>query len=233
MKYTRDSSIQKFMLHATHVLNYLEGTPEAQNVLVQYGFAIQKLPQGRQLLEQTKLLNRDYEELLQRQKYATEQFNEQWKTLSTLHQVHLQAARRCLQTELATLLNSRESSYTGRVVQIERFYTALLNNADYQSKMHGLSISTEELTRGQQMLTQLTITKDQQNRSQYNLNSLQQQKEAKSAEFKRWFSALTALARVAFQDQPAMRQMMRTNPIRTVSETKSPAADVNAVAVAA
>ena len=99
--------------------------------------------------------------------------------------------------------------------------------------MRGLSISSEELARGQQMLTQLTITKDQQNRSQYNLNSLQQQKEAKSAEFKRWFSALTALARVAFQDRPAMRQMMRTNPVRAVNETKSPTADINAVPVAA
>lgn len=224
MLYSKDSSIAKFLIHATHILNSLEQVPEALMLLERYGFSAQRLPEGKVQISQLQSISAELENCILQQKAATETFHAQWKELAAVHQVHLQAARRCLQTATPQLLTALPNSYAGWSAQVRQFYNVILSQPDYQAKLNGMSISTDELARASQWLDGLTANKDQQNLSQHQVRLFKQQRDAKLLELKRWMEALQAIARVAFRDQPALRTMLRPLRLRN-SNPRNPAAE--------
>ena len=222
MTNTKNSPTLNFLVQAAQVLTAIENTPQALNLLVRHGFAAQQLPEGRQMLEEAKSALLEAEDFSLDQKKATQQFNAEWKSLATVHQIHLQAARRCLAKEIPHLLRSRPQDFTGWVSEAQRFYAVILNKAEYLEKLNANSIPAEALVSANQRLAVLVSIKNQQNQSQYNTRSNTESKVMKIEEFKGWYGAMIALARVAFRGQPALRQILRTSTPRPISEIKLP-----------
>lgn len=221
MLYTRDSSKMKYVVHADHVVTYLESTPEAMTLLDQSGFSANRLPEGQGLIQQVQSAFEELDSFLMQQKAATEIFNAEWKKLAALHRVHLQAARGALRAELGHLVQTRPQGYAGWSAIVSRFYAALLNNPEYQAKLNQMSIASEELVRANQWLESLIANKNQQNQSYHNHRAIQQSFEEKFLALKRWFDGLMALARVAFRHDPVLRQMVRPLPTRLSKEARA------------
>lgn len=221
MLYTRDSSKMKYVVHADHVLTYLSETPAALTLLEQSGFAAHRLPEGQALIDQVQSTFHGLDTFLLQQKAATEAFHEEWKKLKALHQVHLQAARRSLRSELAHLLQTRPQDYAGWFTLVGRFYAAVLENPDYQSRLNQMSIATDELVRANQWLESLVVSKDQQNQSYYKHRAIKQQLDEQFNALKHWFDGLMALARVAFRKDPVLRQMVRPLAPRLTKEERA------------
>ena len=57
MLYTNNSSNEKFLIHADHVINSLEGSAETASVMARYNYSAQQFAEGRQLLEQVQTVN--------------------------------------------------------------------------------------------------------------------------------------------------------------------------------
>lgn len=209
MLYTKDSSIIKFAAHVNHILTYLEASSEALALLGRHGFAADRLYEGRVMLEQLQSAINQLEQRAVGRKAATDGFHQEWSEFRKLHQVHLQAARRAFGREAEQILGRRPNNYMGWLTEVRSFYNVVLGNFELQAKLNALGISSEELQRASQRLDTMVSNKDQQNQRRHELGLIQQQRMASYLELKQWFLALSALARVAFRRQPAMRQMMR------------------------
>lgn len=202
------SSTAKFMIHANYVLDYLENAPEVSNELGRYGLAIHQLPEGRQKYEEVNRLILECETQAQAQKTMNDQFKNEWEQLASLHRVHLYAARQSLGDELQHILGPCRQSYAGWASDVGRFYGVILSNDSYTARLNRSSIPTEELLRAKQWLTSLVANKNQQSQNQQDLRLLQEQRDLKLKEFKRWFEVVGAAARAAFRYQPVMRQLV-------------------------
>lgn len=220
MPYTDNSSTVKFMMNAKKVLNSLENTPAAMNRLQRYGLTAEKLQEGRDLAQQAAQANLEYAELLIEQKRLGKQFNEEWKQLASLHQVHLNAARRCLASELDQLLGPRSHSYDEWVGQVQRFYAVILNKPAHLEKLNAMSVPTEALVRADQWLTTLIANKSEQTQGKTNVRLLHGERDRKLQEFKTWFDVILSTARSAFRDQPVLRQLVSARPTNSQNETK-------------
>lgn len=226
MLYTNNSSNEKFLIHADHVINSLEGSAEAASVMARYNYSAQHFAEGRQLLEQVNSANREYDALVRSQKNATAQFHAEWQKQDVIYQIQRQAAHRCLKNELGHILRSQQATYTGWIVDANRFYTEVLNNPEYLAKLNAVHVRSEELQLAQQAVAMLRASKSQQNQSQFSIRLMQQRKDSSLAEFKNWFAEMIGLARVAFRQQPSMLKLLRIMPSRLSSENKNePAAN--------
>ena len=204
MLYTNNSSNEKFLIHADHVINSLEGSAETASVMARYNYSAQQFAEGPQLLEQVISANREYDALVRSQKNATAQFHAEWQKQDVIYQIQRQAAHRCLKNELGHILRSQQATYTGWIVDVR----------------------SEELQLAQQAVAMLRASKDQQNQSQFSIRLMQQRKDSSLAEFKNWFAEMIGIARVAFRQQPSMLKLLRIMPSRLSSENKNePAAN--------
>lgn len=159
------------------------------------------------MLEEAKRALLEAEDFSLDQKKATQQFKAEWKSLAIVHQIHLQAARRCLAKEIPHPLRPRQQDYTSWISDAQRFYAVILNKAEYLEKLNANTIPTEALVSANQRLAVLVNIKNQQNQSQYNTLSNTESKVMKLEEFRSWFDGLIASAQVCLSRQPALRQI--------------------------
>ena len=244
MYFTRNTSIYQFLAFWIHILNFLEGSLEAQGLLERFGMNAAQLQRGRVLLMQLQAAIQQVSEQQSKQKAATDSLRAQWRKARQLYQLHVQAARRGLGRDASHLVGASPKRYLAWLTQAQAFYAALLGNADYLDQLRQLGVPTEELQRASQMVAEMVSNKDQQTKHLVEKRTAKRQRDLAFAEAKQWFEALDKVAKIAFRQQPALWKAMHPleltqgqgagQTVRVKAVQKSPAqVDVAAVSEAA
>ncbi|MFN8441782.1 MAG: hypothetical protein U0175_13470 [Caldilineaceae bacterium] len=240
MVFTRNSSIYQFLAFWIHILNFLEGSLEAQGLLERFGMNATQLQRGRALLTQLQAALQQVGEQRSKQKAATDSFRAEWRKARQLYQLHVQAARRGLGRDASHFVSASPKRYLAWLTQAQAFYAALLDNAGYLEQMRQLGVPTEELQRASQMVATMVGNKDLQTQHLAEKRTAMRQRDLAFVEAKQWFEALDKVARIAFRQQPALLKAIRPlelpqsqgedTPTQTKVIKKTPA-KINATAV--
>lgn len=208
MYLTRNSSIYQFLAFWIHILNFLEGSLEAQGLLARFGMNAEQLQRGRTLLNQLQTAIQQVSDQLSRQKAATDSFRAEWRRARQLYQLHVQAARRGLGRDASHLVSASPKRYLAWLTQAQAFYAGLLGNDGYLEQMRQLGVPTEELQRANQMVAAMVANKDLQTQHLVEKRTAKRRRDLAFAETKQWFEALDKVARIAFREQPALWKAM-------------------------
>ena len=234
MFFAKDTSISQFLAHSIHVLNFLEGSAEAQALLAPYGMGPAQMQTGRMLVAQVQMASQQMSDQHSKQKAATATFYAEWKKVRQHYHLHVQAARRCLGRDASHFVTASPKRYLAWLTQSQAFYGSLLGNADYLGQMNELGVATEELQRVSQMLATLIASKDLQAQRHVEKQSVLRQRSLTLVQAKQWFRDLMAVANVAFRQQPVLRNALRplelspSTPSKRKANKSSTAAQISA-----
>ena len=209
MYFTRNTSIYQFLAFWIHILNFLEGSLEAQGLLERFGMNATQLQKARALVNQLQAAIQQVSDQRSKQKAATDSFRAQWQKARHLYQLHVQAARRGLGRDASHFVSASPKRYLAWLTQAQAFYAALLDNAIYLEQMRELGVPSEELQRASQMVAAMAANKDQQTQHLAEKRTAMRQRDLTFAEAKQWFEALDKVARIAFRGQPALLKAIR------------------------
>lgn len=204
MLYARQNSIAGFHLYAHHLLSFLESTPEAQQLLERFGYTVQRLQEGRQLLDQAQAAYRSVQELRSTQKDATRSLHQDWDRLRRRYQVQSATARRVLGKEMAQVRGRAPRGYSHWVNEAQDFYAAMLRTPAFLEKLAEASITPEELSRSAQLIQELMNRKNNQTHSRRNLLDGNHNRQRQQEDLRIWIQELLRVAPLAFRNQPGL-----------------------------
>ena len=209
MYFTRNTSIYQFLAFWIHILNFLEGSLEAQGLLERFGINTTQLQRARSLLSQLQVALQQVGDQQSKQKAATDSFRADWRKARQIYQLHVQAARRGLGRDASHFVSASPKRYLAWLTQAQAFYAALLDNAGYLEQMRQLGVPTEELQRASQMVMAMVANKDLQTQHLAEKRTAMRQRNLAFAEAKQWFEALDKVAKIAFREHPALLKAIR------------------------
>lgn len=220
MFYSPNTSIDTFLIHASHVFHYLENQPEAQALLVRYGMDGTRLQEGKALLAQVQNSHWTMRHQRRQQKVSTSSFHADWGQARRLYRRHRQAARDVLGPDANQLLQKGLRNYAGWLAQAQEFYRAMLSNPSYLEKLVLIDIPAEQLLRVSQLINAMVANKMAQTQNREGARTSKQMRDGQLYEAKGWFAVLMAAARVAFRSQPGMLEAVATLPEHLSQEEK-------------
>ena len=221
MFYSPNTSIDTFLIHASHVFNYLENQPEAQVLLVRYGLDATRLQEGKALLTQVQTSHWTMRSQRRQQKVSTSSFHAGWDQARRLYRRHRQAAREILGNDANQLLQKGLRNYAGWLAQAQEFYSAVLNNPSYLEKLATIDIPAEQLLRASYLIDTMVTDKMSQTQNREGARTSKQVRDAHLSEAKGWFAVLMAAAEVAFRNQPGLFEAIDTLPEHLSQEEKA------------
>ncbi len=210
----RNQSLQDGMQsHRTLIENTLS-TPAIQDEVAIYGYAVEKMNDGKTLLDETTSLftNRD-KEIVEKEN-ATAGYNQLRDKIDKQFARDIKLARVALR-ENPTLLRShlgvkelRSSVYTEWKLQVKQFYSNALGNEDIKAKLTTLNITEESMN---SQLTQLNSLEELYLTQKKEIGEAQvatEERDKKLVELERWCADYRAVARIVFEDNPQMLEIL-------------------------
>ncbi len=159
----RNQTLQDEMQsHHTLIENTLN-TPAILDEVTIYGYTIEKINEGKTLLDETTLLFTSWEKEIVEKVNATAEFNQLRDTIDKQFARDIKLARVALRED-PTLLRShlgvkglRSSVYTEWKTQVNQFYSNALGNENIKAKLTTLNITEESMS---SQLTQLSTLEE-------------------------------------------------------------------------
>lgn len=229
MLYAKQNTIAGFHVYADHLLSFLESTPEAQPLLERFGYTVQRLQEGRQLLEQAKVAAQTVQVLREQQKASTRTVHEDWKIVRRRYQVQAQTARRVLGSDMPVTVTATSDTrgYSRWVSEAVGFYNAILNNPAFLHKLSLASITADELARSAQLIQELMSRKVNQTVSRRSVLDGNQSRQQQQQAAELWIRELLRVAPMAFRNAPGLRaslEALAPRPVQLVKKAKKNAA---------
>ncbi|MFN8443162.1 MAG: hypothetical protein U0175_20475 [Caldilineaceae bacterium] len=204
MDFNTTSSKNDFLVRVGHDLAYLIETPDALARMDRFGYTVQRLQEGKLLLDQASAAFYRKQQLQMQQKLETDRFHAEWKLARQRYKVHLTAARSALGREADALLSKMPNGYSRWLGHARSFYAAVLGNLDYLAKMSSMTIPMEELQRSSQTIEALAERKTQQMKARSIVRTIHQRRDAEMEALHQWFMELIGVARIALRKDPGM-----------------------------
>lgn len=220
MFYSPTTSIDSFLIHASHVFQYLENQPEAQALLARFGMDSVRLQEGKALLTQVQNSHWTMRNQRRQQKVSTLSFHADWGQARLLYRRHRQAARDVLGPDASQLLQTGPRNYAGWLAQAQEFYSALLNNPSYLEQLATIDIPADHLLRVSQLINAMVANKMAQTQNREGSRTSKQARDLQLSAAKDWFAVLMVAARGAFRQQPGMFEAIDTLPEHLSQEEK-------------
>lgn len=225
MLYAKQKTITGFHVYADHLLSFLESTYEAQPLLERFGYTVQRLQEGRQLLEQAKVAYQTVQSLREQQKESTRAVHQEWKIVRRRYQVQAQTARRVLGNDMPVTVTAitHTRGYSRWVSEAQSFYSAILNNPTSVQKLNQVSITPDELTRSAQLIQELMNRKVMQTTMRRDLLDGNQNRQQQQQAAEIWIRELLRVAPLAFRNHPgllAALDALTPRPLQLVKQAK-------------
>ena len=202
-------TIAKKMQVISNGINGALNNPKIMEALAPFSYTREKILQGRTLWNKANILVVVQVKEYGDQYAATQSGKTQWSESYANYMIVLKVARVAFKGDvgaLATILatGSRSKSLSGWLRESRVFYTNLLNNPDYVSRMEEFGFTSEKLINDLHLVEEVEKLHQQQLKEIGEAQQATINRDKALDELYEWYSDFRAIARIALYETPQL-----------------------------
>ncbi|WP_045028414.1 hypothetical protein [Draconibacterium sediminis] len=196
----------------TAINNSLQNT-KLQPLLAEFGYTAEKLTEGKALLDTATSLNITQAKETGEKVQATATLDEKRELANREYIKYVKIARIAFTDEPGIwkslgLAGERKGSISGWISQARQFYSNLMANTDWMTKMNTYGITIEKLQAGEELLQEVEEAQNQQKTEMGEAQEATRLRDEAADILQDWYSDFIAIARIALEDNPQYLEML-------------------------
>lgn len=215
---TINTSLSNFFAGAAVMLNNAQTQPDIAAALDGLGYDAAAIQEGQTLLETARALYDAQIKEYGEQHAATQTFLDASKQADKTYAAHRRLAKIAFKKDPQRQTDLRLTERKPRVFnpwyeQARHFYTALLADADAQTRLARYKITSETLQAAQSQVEQTFTLNTIQEQEKGEAQAATQQRNAAIEALDEWLSDFKTVARIALEDNPQLLESLKLGAI--------------------
>ena len=194
-------------------LENVQEQPAIASVMADLGYDSALITEGKQLLEQTRIIYDFNKTEDDETSVAYADFSNRKKDLETIYSLHRKKAKVVFRKDPVTLKQlaldgSLQKSYVKWIETVKKFYTVAATNTEIQGKLARLKITPEDITATNTKVTELEKARAEYLREKGESQDATKAKDAAFAKIDDWMSEFYAVAKIGLEEKPQLLEAL-------------------------
>ena len=194
-------------------LENVQEQPAIASVMADLGYDSALITEGKQLLEQTRIIYDFNKTEDDETSVAYADFSNRKKDLETIYSLHRKKAKVVFRKDPVTLKQlaldgSLQKSYVKWIETVKKFYSVATTNTEIQGKLARLKITPEDITATNTKVTELEKARAEYLREKGESQDATKAKDAAFAKIDDWMSEFYAVAKIGLEEKPQLLEAL-------------------------
>lgn len=206
-------SIEGKLFFVKRAIENTLSTSEIAEAVNQYGYNVEKLTDGKRILDEAVLLCEEQERKYGDRYTISENKQTILEKAKKEYVKHVKLARIAFKDSAATfkqlgLNGKRADSMDGFLTEASLFYNLILNNTTFKEKMAGFGVIEEKILEIKQLLIEVNENRMKLSKAKSEAEQSTELRNKKLVEMDLWITSYIKVARVALEDNPQLLEAL-------------------------